>query len=66
MISGTELDAAVVCTPTHVRKEVVVPLIEAKIPVIVCEENLADGRGRLMGGVHHGSSLDHGFGAARG
>ncbi|MHC4717341.1 MAG: Gfo/Idh/MocA family protein [Planctomycetota bacterium] len=41
MIAGTGLDVAVVCTPTHVRGEVVIRLIEAGIPVL-CEKPFAE------------------------
>jgi len=41
MIAKAGLDVAVVCTPTHVRGEVVLPLVEAKIPVF-CEKPFAE------------------------
>lgn len=41
MIAQASIDVAVVCTPTHVRREVLVPLIEARIPVF-CEKPLAE------------------------
>ena len=41
LIAGAELDAAIVSTPTHVRREVVLPLIEAGIPVL-CEKPFAE------------------------
>jgi len=41
MMANVELDAAVVCTPTHVRKEVLLPLLEAGIPAL-CEKPFAE------------------------
>lgn len=41
MIATEKLDAAIVCTPTQVRKEVVLPLIAAHIPVL-CEKPFAE------------------------
>ena len=41
MVGQEDLDAAVVCTPTHVRSQVVLPLIEAGIPVF-CEKPFAE------------------------
>ena len=41
MIAKADLDVAVICTPTHIRKEVILPLIEAKIPVF-CEKPFAE------------------------
>ncbi len=41
MINKADFDVAVVCTPTHIRKEVILPLIEAKIPVF-CEKPFAE------------------------
>ena len=41
MIARAELDVAVVCTPTHVRKQVILPLLEAGIPVF-CEKPFAE------------------------
>jgi predicted dehydrogenase len=41
LIAKTRSDAAIVCTPTHVRKDVVIPLIEAGIPVL-CEKPFAE------------------------
>jgi predicted dehydrogenase len=41
MIAGGGMDAAIVCTPTHVRGEVIAPLIEAGIPVL-CEKPFAE------------------------
>lgn len=41
MITGTHLDAVIVCTPTHIRKAILLPLIEAKIPVF-CEKPFAE------------------------
>jgi predicted dehydrogenase len=41
MIAQADLDVAVVCTPTHIRKEVLLPLIEAKIPIF-CEKPFAE------------------------
>lgn len=41
MIAGGGLDAAIVCTPTHVRGEVIGALIEAGIPVL-CEKPFAE------------------------
>ena len=41
MIAGSGLDVAIVCTPTHVRGDVVIPLIEAGIPVL-CEKPFAE------------------------
>jgi len=40
-IRETDMDAAIVCTPTHVRTQVLFPLIEAGIPVL-CEKPLAE------------------------
>ena len=41
MLVQEDLDAAIVCTPTHVRSQVVLPLIEAGIPVF-CEKPFAE------------------------
>ncbi len=41
MISKAAPEVVVVCTPTHVRKDVLRPLIEAKIPVF-CEKPFAE------------------------
>ncbi len=41
LIAKVRPDAAIVCTPTHVRKDVVIPLIEAGIPVL-CEKPFAE------------------------
>lgn len=41
MISTAEFDAAIICTPTHIRKAVILPLIEAGIPVF-CEKPFAE------------------------
>lgn len=41
MIRETGIDAAIVCTTTHVRSDVLQPLIEAGIPVL-CEKPLAE------------------------
>ena len=41
MIEQANLDIAIVCTPTPVRKQVVLPLIEARIPVL-CEKPLSE------------------------
>jgi predicted dehydrogenase len=41
LLGGAELDAAIVCTPTPVRSEVVLPLIEAGVPVY-CEKPFAE------------------------
>ena len=41
MLGQEGLDAAIVCTPTHVRSQVVLPLIEAGIPVF-CEKPFAE------------------------
>jgi predicted dehydrogenase len=41
MIAAAGLDAAIVCTPTHVRSEVVLPLLAAGIPVL-CEKPFAE------------------------
>lgn len=41
MIQAGGFDIAVVCTPTNVRKDVLLPLINAKIPVF-CEKPFAD------------------------
>ena len=41
MIRSARLDAAIVCTPTHVRRVVVEPLLRAGIPVLV-EKPLAE------------------------
>jgi predicted dehydrogenase len=41
MIARAELDAAIVCTPTNVRKKVILPLIEAKVPIL-CEKPFAE------------------------
>lgn len=40
-IRSKSADVAVVCTPTHVRSEVVLPLLEAGIPVL-CEKPFAE------------------------
>ncbi|MHC5058735.1 MAG: Gfo/Idh/MocA family protein [Planctomycetota bacterium] len=42
MLAGAEFDAAIVCTPTHVREDVVLPLIEAGVPLL-CEKPFAEG-----------------------
>ncbi len=42
MLANAQLDAAIVCTPTHVREEVVLPLVEAGVPVL-CEKPFAEG-----------------------
>ncbi|MHC4503354.1 MAG: Gfo/Idh/MocA family protein [Planctomycetota bacterium] len=41
MVAGAGLDVAIVCTPTHVRADVVLPLVEAGIPVF-CEKPFAE------------------------
>jgi predicted dehydrogenase len=41
MIRGTKLDAAIVCTPTHIREPMVVTLLETGIPVL-CEKPFAE------------------------
>lgn len=41
MIAHAELDFAIVCTPTHVRRQVVLPLIGARIPTF-CEKPFAE------------------------
>lgn len=41
MLARAQLDAAVVCTPTHVRKDVLAALIDAGIPVF-CEKPFAE------------------------
>lgn len=41
MIARAALDVAVVCTPTHVRKDVILPLVEARTPVF-CEKPFAE------------------------
>ena len=41
MIAQGGVDAAIVCTPTHIRRPVVAPLLEAGIPVL-CEKPLAE------------------------
>lgn len=41
MIADAGLDAAIVCTPTHIRSDVVLPLVEAGIPVL-CEKPFAE------------------------
>jgi len=41
MLADGDVDVAVVCTPTHIRSDVVVPLLEAGIPVF-CEKPLAE------------------------
>jgi predicted dehydrogenase len=41
MIAQADIDVAVVCTPTHVRREVLFPLIEAGIPTL-CEKPFAE------------------------
>jgi predicted dehydrogenase len=41
MIRGARLDAAIICTPTHIRSRVIVPLLEAGIPVF-CEKPFAE------------------------
>jgi len=40
-IGVSEIDVAVVCTPTHVRNEVILPLLETGIPVF-CEKPFAE------------------------
>ncbi len=37
MVAKADLDVAIVCTPTHIRRAVVLPLLEAGIPVF-CEK----------------------------
>jgi predicted dehydrogenase len=41
MIAKADLDVAIVCTPTSIRKEVLFPLIDAKIPIF-CEKPFAE------------------------
>ena len=41
MLADGDIDVAVVCTPTHVRLDVVKPLVEAGVPVF-CEKPLAE------------------------
>ncbi len=41
MMTKAHLDVAIVCTPTHVRRPVVLPLLEAGIPVL-CEKPFAE------------------------
>ena len=41
MIAGADIDAAIVCTPTPVRSDVIFPLLEAGIPVL-CEKPFAE------------------------
>jgi len=41
LVAGAGLDVAIVCTPTHVRADVVLPLVEAGIPVF-CEKPFAE------------------------
>ena len=41
MIADAGIDAAIVCTPTHIRSNVVLPLIQAGIPVL-CEKPFAE------------------------
>ena len=41
LIASAGLDVAIVCTPTHVRGDVVLPLVEAGIPVF-CEKPFAE------------------------
>lgn len=41
MLDKTDIDAAVVCTPSHLRKEVLLPLLQAGVPVF-CEKPLAE------------------------
>ena len=41
MIADAGIDAAIVCTPTHIRSEVALPLVEAGIPVL-CEKPFAE------------------------
>lgn len=41
MIEKAGIDAAIVCTPTHLRKVIVAPLVEAGIPVL-CEKPFAE------------------------
>jgi len=41
MVANAGLNVAVVCAPTHIRKQVLLPLIKAKIPVF-CEKPFAE------------------------
>lgn len=41
LVASAGLDVAIVCTPTHVRADVVLPLVEAGIPVF-CEKPFAE------------------------
>ena len=41
MIADAGIDAAIVCTPTHIRSDVVLPLIAAGIPTL-CEKPFAE------------------------
>jgi D-apiose dehydrogenase len=41
MITGADIDAAIVCTPTPVRSDVILPLLDAGIPVL-CEKPFAE------------------------
>ncbi len=47
MLAGETLDAAVVLTPTHVRRQVLLPLMEAGVPVL-CEKPLAETYGEAV------------------
>jgi predicted dehydrogenase len=48
MIREAGIDAAIVCTATHVRSDVLTPLIEAGIPVL-CEKPLAETYAEAVG-----------------
>lgn len=41
MLAGGDVDVAIVCTPTHVRLDVIGPLVEAGVPVF-CEKPLSE------------------------
>jgi predicted dehydrogenase len=41
MIARADLDVAIVCTPTHIRQQVLVPLIEVRVPTF-CEKPFAE------------------------
>lgn len=41
MVEATDIDAAIVCTPSYLRKDVLLPLFQANIPVF-CEKPIAE------------------------
>jgi predicted dehydrogenase len=54
--AGAGLDVALVCTPTHVRRQVLQPLLEAGIPVF-CEKPLAETYAEAVEIAHLARSL---------